>query len=213
MKYSIKIFFFFVAPLFFSCSRTVQHLSDAKEEIISYYESGGLDKEIEEVVSKASSQFETVKVNNSAVVIFDVDDTALSYYELDKSISFGYAPELWDRWVEEKTVPAVRQVKNFYDFVIDKGFNVIFISGRKDYHYDGTIRNLLSVGYTQFDTLIVRGKVEYELDAIDYKSSKRKDLTAKGYKIVGTVGDQWSDLEGPYHGIQVKIPNYIYTVE
>lgn len=213
MKYSIKIFLFFLTPLFISCSQTVQHLSDVKKEIISYYESGGYDKETEEIINSAIRQFETVEANNSTVVIFDVDDTALSYYELDKSISFGYVPELWDRWVEEKTVPAVRQVKKLYDFLINRGFKVIFISGRKDYHYKGTIRNLLSAGYTRFDTLIVRSKAEYELDAVNYKSSKRKELTAKGYKVAGTIGDQWSDLEGTYHGIQVKIPNYVYSIE
>ena len=213
MKNFTKILFLFSILLVYSCSQTIPHLSKAKQEVISYYESGGYDKEVEEIVNSAVRQFENIEVSDSAVVIFDVDDTSLSYYELDKSISFGYVPEIWDRWVENETVPAVPQVKRLYDFLIDKGFNVIFISGRKDYHYDGTIRNLFSAGYAEFDTLIVRSKMEYELDAVDYKSNEREKLTSRGYKIVGTVGDQWSDLEGPYHGIQVKIPNYVYSIE
>ena len=213
MKNLTKIFFLFSILLVYSCSQTIPNLSSVKEEIIYYYESGGYSKETEEVVNNAIEQFKSIKTDNSAAVVFDVDDTALSYYELGKSISFGYVPELWDKWVDNETVPAIPQVKKLYDFLIDRGVSVIFLSGRKDYNYDGTIRNLHSAGYTQFDTLIVRNKKEYEIDAVDFKSSKREKLTAKGYKIAGTVGDQWSDLDGAYHGIQVKIPNYIYYIE
>ena len=45
------------------------------------------------------------------------------------------------------------------------------------------------------------------------KSSKRKELVERGYDIIGTVGDQRSDIDGPYSGIQVKIPNYLYLIE
>ncbi len=51
------------------------------------------------------------------------------------------------------------------------------------------------------------------MKALDFKSTKRVWLTEQGYEIIGTVGDQWSDLEGLYHGIQIKIPNYLYLIE
>ena len=51
------------------------------------------------------------------------------------------------------------------------------------------------------------------MKAKEFKSSKRVWLTEQNYEIVGTVGDQWSDLEGECHGIQVKIPNYLYLIE
>ena len=54
---------------------------------------------------------------------------------------------------------------------------------------------------------------ETKMKAKDFKSGKRVWLTEQGYDIVGTVGDQWSDLEGEYHGIQIKIPNYLYLIE
>lgn len=166
-----------------------------------------------EVVDDAINKFKSIKPDDSTTVVFDIDDTVLSYYELDKETSFGYVPELWDKWIDNATVPAIPQVKKLYDFLINGGFRIIFLSGRKDYNYAGTIRNLNSAGYTKFDTLIVRNKNEYELTSLAFKSVKREKLNARGYKIVGTVGDQWSDLKGPHHGIQVKIPNYIYSIE
>jgi acid phosphatase len=213
MKNLIKIFFLLSILFVYSCAQRIPTLFSVKQEIISYYESGGYDKETTEVVNDAINKFKSIKPDDSTAVVFDIDDTVLSYYELDKGTSFGYVPELWDKWIDNKTVPAIPQVKKLYDFLINSGFRIILLSGRKDYNYAGTIRNLNSVGYSKFDTLIVRDKNEYELSALDFKSDKRRELTERGYKIMGTVGDQWSDLKGPYHGLQVKIPNYIYSIE
>jgi acid phosphatase len=213
MENPIKIFFFLTALLALSCAQRIPTLFSVRQEIISYYNSGGYDKETARVVDDAIKKFKSIRAGDSTAVVFDIDDTALSYYELSKKIQFGYVPELWDKWIDTATVTAIPQVKKLYDFLVAHGFRIIFLSGRKDYNYPGTIRNLDSAGYTKFDTLIVKNKDEYDLSALKYKSIKREELTAKGYKIIGIIGDQWSDLEGPYHGIQVKIPNYVYAIE
>jgi len=213
VKIFTKIFLFVSFLLFYSCSQKLPNLDLIKIEIASYYESGSYDKEVDEVITNAIKEFESVKVEDSSVVIFDIDETALSNYEIMKDIDFGYVPEIWDEWIEKASAPAIHGVKNLYDYLTGKEIRIIFLSGRKDYNYDGTFRNLNAAAYNKFDTLIVRMKDEYSLGAVDFKSRKREELTAKGYKIIGTVGDQWSDLEGSYHGIQVKIPNYIYYIE
>lgn len=213
MKNLLKIFFLLIALLAFSCAQRISTLFSVRQEIETYYESGGYDKETSRVVDNAINKFKSIRAGDSAAVIFDIDDTALSYYELSKKIQFGYVPKLWDKWVDTQIVPPIPQVKKLYDFLVARGFRIIFLSGRRDYNYPGTLRNLDSAGYTKYDTLIVKNKDEYDLSALNFKSIKREKLTAKGYEIVGTVGDQWSDLKGPDHGIQVKIPNYIYTIE
>ena len=211
MRNFTKIFLL-LSLLIYSCAPKLTNLDFVKEEIAAYYESGKYDEEVNAVISDAIREFESIKVENSAAVIFDVDETALSNYEIMKETEFGYFHELWDKWIEEAKAPAIPGVKNLYEFLIGKGIKIIFITGRKDYHYNSTFKNLHSAGYTIFDTLIVRMKDEYSFGAVDYKSKKRKELTAKGYKIAGTVGDQWSDLKGSFHGIQIKIPNYIYYI-
>ena len=47
-----------------------------------------------------------------------------------------------------------------------------------------------------------------------YKEKKRNELLAKGfYRIVGNVGDQWSDLVGEHVGIRTfKVPNPMYYI-
>ena len=52
---------------------------------------------------------------------------------------------------------------------------------------------------------------EYNLTASDFKNARRTQFVEQlGYDIVGCVGDQFSDMAGPYTGFKVKIPNYIY---
>lgn len=215
-----KIVSFIKAGIFFilivslqSCSSVPINLGIAKERLIEYYESGQFDKDAAEVVNHAISELNKLQANDKSVVVFDIDETALSNYEIDKELDFGYVPDLWDKWINEAKAPAIKEVKRLYDYLITRNIKVVFITGRKNYQYDATYTNLLFAGYKNFDTLIVRNKNEYNLTAQQYKSTKREELTAKGYRIIGDVGDQYSDLNGPDHGIQVKIPNYQYLIK
>ena len=128
-------------------------------------------------------------------------------------MGFGYVYEMNKKWNAEMKAPAIPQVKELYDFLLSKGAKIIFLTGRNFPEYEVTYENLKNAGYTVFDTLITQIGDEKKMKAKDFKSSKRIWLTEQGYEIIGTVGDQWSDLEGEYHGIQVKIPNYLYLIE
>ena len=46
---------------------------------------------------------------------------------------------------------------------------------------------------------------------VEYKSEERKKIVDAGYRIVMSVGDQWSDLNGESRAeISVKLPNPFY---
>jgi acid phosphatase len=200
--------------LLFSCATEKPvNLSIAKEEVQRYYESGKFDDELNQAVQEAKEKFDKVEFKNNSLVIFDVDETALDNYELAKQMGFGYVYEMNKKWNAEMKAPAIQPVKELYDFLLAKGSKIIFLTGRNFPEYKVTYDNLKSDGYTTFDTLITQMDNERNLSATEFKSKKRVELTEKGYNIVGTVGDQWSDLEGPDHGIQVKIPNYLYLIK
>ena len=211
-----KLILTLIPALFFlSCSNNNKpvNLSIAREEVKQYYESGMFDKELDRVIEKAKSEFDEVEFKNNSVVIFDVDETALNNYELAEQMGFGYVYEMNKKWNAEMKAPAIPQVKELYDFLLSKGAKIIFLTGRNFPEYEVTYENLKKAGYTVFDTLITQIGDERKMKALEFKSSKRIWLTEQGYEIVGTVGDQWSDLEGLYHGIQIKIPNYLYLIE
>jgi acid phosphatase len=195
------------------CTEKPVNLSVARELVKEYYGSGRFDEELDEVIREAKEKFDNVQVKTNSVVIFDVDETALNNYELAEQMGFGYVYKMNKEWNREMKAPAIEGVKDLYDYLLARGFKLIFLTGRNFPEYEVTYKNLKLAGYTQFDTLITQREDELKLNATEFKSSKRIELTEKGYDIVGTVGDQWSDLEGLDHGIQVKIPNYLYLIK
>ncbi len=201
--------------LFLACEENEKpiNLSIAKEEVKQYYESGKFDKELNKVIEDAKKEFAKAEFKSNSVVVFDVDETALDNYGLAEEMGFGYVYEMNKKWNAELKAPAIEQVKTLYDFLLSKGAKIIFLTGRNFKEYEATYQNLKNAGYTKFDTLITQIGDETKMKTKDFKSGKRVWLTKHGYDIVGTVGDQWSDLEGEYHGIQIKIPNYLYLVE
>ena len=195
-----------------SCATTPINLGIAKEELIKYHDSGRYDKDVAAAVNKAIEEFKSIKVKNNSLVVFDIDETSLSNYEINKELDFGYVKDLWNKWIQTAKAPAIKEVRKLYNYLIDRGVKVAFVTGRYSYQYNATYKNLVDAGYKNFDTLIVRTNNEDSLTAEQYKSKIRTELTQKGYDIIGVVGDQYSDLNGPDHGIQIKIPNYMYII-
>lgn len=199
---------------FWSCSSNqIVNLRMAKDTVKNYYESGKYDEEMNKIVKDAEEKFDNIALKKNSVVIFDVDDTAINNYGLSKMMDFGYVYELNKKWNKELKAPAIKQTQDLYNFLIKKGFKIIFLTGRNSNEYEVTYKNLIKDGYAGFDTLITQREDEQNLTASEFKSKKRTELTNEGYNIVGTVGDQWTDLEGPYTGIKIKLPNYLYEIK
>ena len=194
------------------CKDKPENLTTARQLVKEYYESGKFAEELKSVIENAKKEFERIDIKEKSVVLFDVDETALDNYELAKSMGFGYVYKMNKDWNAEMKSHAFAQVKELYDFLIEKGARIVFLTGRNFPEYEVTYKNLRQEGYAVFDTLITQREHEYKLTATEFKSSKRVELIEMGYEIIGTVGDQWSDLDGPNHGIQVKIPNYLYQI-
>lgn len=189
------------------------NLDAAKNAVQNYYESGLFDYECSKIIDDAISYIEKVKLKDKPAVVFDIDETALSNYEYIKSIGFGYISNLWNDWVNMGKAKAIKQTKRFYDYLISKNIHVIFISGRESEVREATIRNLIEQGYTKYDTVITRNKIEYSMPAAEFKARKREELINKGYQIIANIGDQWSDLVGGNSGYKIKLPNYLYLID
>ncbi|MBK7379623.1 MAG: hypothetical protein IPJ03_11550 [Ignavibacteriales bacterium] len=197
-----------------SCSSTeIVNLRTAKDIVKDYYESGKFDEEMYDVIEDAKEMFSKVEIKKNSAVIFDVDETALNNYGLAKQMDFGYVYELNKKWNEELKAPAIKQTQDLYFYLLNKGVKIIFLTGRNSSEYDVTYKNLIQAGYTKFDTLITQREDEQNIKSQEFKSKKRTELTQRGYEILGTVGDQWTDLTGAYTGIEIKLPNYLYEIK
>ncbi|MFN3874080.1 MAG: HAD family acid phosphatase [Ignavibacterium sp.] len=212
MKHIIIIFI--VTILLWDCSSNqLINLRIAKDAVKDYYESGKYDEELTKIYSQAKLQIEKIKIENNSAAVFDVDETALSNYEISKRLDFGFDYKIVQDWVMSAKLPAIRQTLDFYNYLKSKGIKLIFLTGRQSEEYNATYQNLVEQGYRDFDTIIVRSERERKIGAADFKSQKRTELTDKGYEIIICVGDQWTDLEGDFTGIKVKLPNYLYEIK
>jgi predicted secreted acid phosphatase len=125
---------------------------------------------------------------------------------------FGFIPKLWDAWVVSGNASAIPQTRQFYQSLIAHGYTIVFLTGRNDYVANATISNLHDQGFNTYETLITRDPVEYHLTAYNYKSARRAQLAKMGYNIVGSIGDQLSDVNGDFAGYRMKVPNYCYFI-
>ncbi len=191
----------------------LENLSLLKDKIIQYHSSGKYDKDMQIICRNVWSKLKRIKPDSNSTVVFDVDETSLSNYSFLKTMDFGYIPFLWDKWIDSAKAPAIKPVKTLYDSVVTKGFKVVFISGRHDYQYAATVKNLKVQGFLRFDTLITKGTNDLSSTTSLFKENKRIDLTKRGYRIICTIGDQFSDMYGKYTGLKVKLINYIYYIK
>lgn len=206
------------AFLTISCTSTdstlkVMNLGEAKNAVQAYYESGEFDRECEKIIDGAIDQIDGIKLSGKSVVVFDIDETALSNYEYTKEIGFGYVYKLWNEWQQKGIAPAIKDTKRFYDHLISKNIHVIFVTGRNSEVGEATKKNLIEQGYAKFDTLIIRSDREHKILAAEWKAGKRRELVSKGYNIIACIGDQWSDLVGGNTGIKIKLPSYLYLLD
>lgn len=148
--------------------------------------------------------------------VFDIDETLLS--NLPYYAQHGYGLELFDhrefdRWVETGEAPAIPSSLRLYREVRDLGFKTFLLTGRSEAHQAVTVDNLRRQGFHDWDKLILRAAADREKTATDYKSEKRKEMEAEGYKILGNSGDQWSDLLGySMSARSFKLPNPMYYI-
>ena len=203
----------FIISLLLGCSSSLNNLDQNKNLIKKYYEGGQYSREMKEIITRTIDDFKNMEVHRNSVVIFDVDDTAISNYDFMKSMDFGNVTSEWNSYLNKGDAPVIHEVKNLYDFLLSRRIKIIFLTGRSYKYYKGTYKNLINTGYTNFDTLIVRSKDQTGLSAANYKSIERLVLSDLGYNIIGCIGDQGSDLEGGNTGIKIKLPNYLYSVE
>lgn len=208
--------FLFIVSFWGGCSHEkvqIENLDTAKLLVKNYYESGQFENECKEIYDDAESQIEKMKLPEMSAVIFDIDETVLLNYYNTKEIDFGYTREHWHEGILKADLPAIQQSKIFYDWLVSKNIKIIFLTGRYTEVREATVRNLELRGFAKYDTLIVRSHDESKIPAAEYKARKRDMLSNKGYNIIASVGDQWSDLVGGNAGIKIKLPNYLYLID
>lgn len=151
--------------------------------------------------------------------IFDIDETSLSNlpYYARHDVGFGARPfnaTLFNAWVRKGKAPAIPSVLKLYKRLLQLGVKIVFLTGG-----DATLkapreRNMRNIGYHTWEFMIMKEANETGMKSVEYKSKHRREIEEKmGYRIIGNMGDQWSDLLGPNPGLRTfKLPDPMYYI-
>jgi acid phosphatase len=152
------------------------------------------------------------KKGDRLAMVLDIDETSLSNYCEMRREDYGYISTLYNAWeVSPEADVALPGTLHLYRKAQAAGVEVFFITGRTEEQRAGTVRNLEAAGYTGWKGLALRKGAQKRMPTVQYKSEERRKIVDAGYRIVMSVGDQWSDLNGePRAEISVKLPNPFY---
>lgn len=182
-----------------------------------------LDAQYKRAESALATQLATHKGGEKLAIVMDIDETSLTNYCEMRREDFGYIAPMYRAWETspEADTPIPGALRLFHQAQA-AGVAVFFITGRAG-KPDGqggtestdetaaTERNLEAAGFHGWTGLQLRNGPENHMPTIEYKSAERRRIQEKGYRIVLSVGDQWSDLLGdPEAEVSVKLPDPFY---
>jgi HAD superfamily, subfamily IIIB (Acid phosphatase) len=171
-------------------------------------------------------------------IVLDVDDTTLATWSYEIFSNWAYNPTTNATFVTEQRFPAVPGMVELATEAAEKGYAIIFLTGRPASQEAATLGNLTSdgvgvdAGYPTPTTLIdgedglftkpavadypdylqvaCAGDPNGSCTTIHYKSATRAHIESLGYDIVANFGDQFSDLMGGFADRTFKLPNPNY---
>jgi predicted secreted acid phosphatase len=202
----------------------VNNVGDTKLAATAYHQSGAYDRDLSIVTSRAGAWMtERIPQVRRPAIVFDIDDTALSNWEVIKANDFGRVfkgpcrslpdgPCGWVAWDLLGRSPAIPQSLAIFRQARSLGAEVFFISGRDESQRAATERNLQAAGYDGYRGLILTPRGSHYTSAADFKAPQRAAIEQAGYTIVANIGDQPSDLAGGHAERTFLMPNPFYRI-
>jgi hypothetical protein len=141
-------------------------------------------------------------------IVFDVDETVLSNYSAIDADNFTFGPQSQAE-AQNEIGKAIEPSLELYQLAQKRGIATFFITGRRENTRAHTESNLKREGFTDFTELILKPDAS-SASTVDYKAGARRAIEQDGYRIVASVGDQYSDLAGGHEDVAFKLPNPFY---
>ena len=200
------------------------NVGDGKIAALAYHDSGAYDRDLAFVAAQArawiASRASAVK---QPAVVFDVDETALSNWEVLKRDDFGRpvpgpcdaaldTPCGWAAWDQLGRDPAIKSTLDVFQQARALNIPVFFITGRPESQRAATERDLAAVGYSGYAKLYLLPDRAHFASAADFKAPVRSEIEQSGYTIIANIGDQPSDLIGDHAERKFLLPDPFYRV-
>ncbi|KAG0476189.1 hypothetical protein HPP92_013030 [Vanilla planifolia] len=164
---------------------------------------------------KYALDFKSSSPRGIDIWIFDIDETSLSNLPYLSQHGFGVEPinhVLFAEWILKGSAPPLPETLKLYNVLIKLGIKVVFLSDRTEKFSASTAQNLKRAGYHTWHKLILRNPKTNGTE-LQHKSDVRDMLQRNEYRIVGNIGDQWSDILGSPEGERTfKLPDPMYYI-
>ncbi|MGB5987226.1 MAG: 5'-nucleotidase, lipoprotein e(P4) family [Desulfobacterales bacterium] len=124
-------------------------------------------------------------------VIVDADETVIdnsAYQAFLIGQDFGYSSETWVPWMAAARAKAMPGATEFLTYAADKGVEIFYVTNRKMVGYEGTQKNLKSLGFPNVDEKHLLPRT----DSSDKQA--RRENVAQAYEIAFLMGDNLNDF-------------------
>jgi predicted secreted acid phosphatase len=208
-----------VAPSTAAAQLPTHHYTPA--QIREYRDSGKWAKQVAQVTKKARLWLQARTASRHAprkpALVLDIDDTSIDLYPCFAADNFGYEngsfdafPGLLTTCALKTDVPAIKPTRALFQRAKKLKVAVFFVTGRPEALRDGTLQELRHAGYTGKYQLVLQPNDYSKPSKVPYKSSARRAIQKRGFKILANVGDQKSDLKGGASERTFLIRNLMY---
>jgi 5'-nucleotidase (lipoprotein e(P4) family) len=139
-------------------------------------------------------------IDKHRIIVLDVDETVLdnSPFQAKSVLESTSYPVNWDEWCNLATADPLPGAIDFLKYARSNGVSIFYVTNRKDYLKEVTIKNLAELGFPHADAehVITRS-------AEASKEGRRQELLKK-YHISLLFGDNLNDFSEVYEGLSVK---------
>jgi predicted secreted acid phosphatase len=200
------------------------NVGDAKIAALAYHDSGAYARDLTMVARRAGDWIaERAPSASRPALVLDIDETALSNWEVIKLDDFGRpiagscdpgsgGPCGWAAWDQLGRDPAVEPTLQVFRAARAANVEVFFITGRPEDQRSATERNLRKVGFAGYARLYMTPSGSHFASASDFKTPIREEIERLGYTIIANMGDQPSDLIGGHAEKKYLLPDPFYRV-
>lgn len=190
-----------------------------KKEIRQYHDSGEYEKELAQQIKQAQTflmeQVQYHKKHNDGkklALVLDIDETSITNYDKIAKRDFAANLSQIHQEILAADAPAIKPTLALYETALKNGVDVFFVTGRFNSELAATKKNLNLAGYKNWAGIYVRPDDYNQKSIIAFKADSRKQIEDKGYTVVASIGDQYSDIKGGYTLKGFKLPNPFYYI-
>ncbi len=221
MKSAFKSNFLILILSFFAFTTFAEPLNSSllKKEIRQYHDSGAYEKELTKQIIQAQEfllqqvqYYKAHQSNKKLALVLDIDETSISNYNKIAERDFAANLSQIHQEILAANSPAIKPTLALYQTALDNGVEVFFVTGRFNSELTATKKNLLNAGYKNWTEIYVRPDEYKKHSIISFKANSRKNIEDKGYIVVASIGDQYSDIKGGYALKGFKLPNPFYYI-